>query len=138
MLEKDLDKEILRQFAWMYKDVGFLEKTHAEDIRDEKGRHLATERGKPDLVGCLKGRFLAFEDKMRPNIPTDAQWAYLRKVDMVGGFCGMFVVAGTDCFFVPPEYIANRDFSWRDTTMWVRLGSHKVFNIQPAMERAIK
>lgn len=132
MTEHNLDTRILAQFNAIFKHRGFLEKTHAELIRDQRGRQLATHAGLPDLVGCLDGRYLAFEDKVRPNRPTPAQWAYLRKVIDCGGYAGMFVLSNNIVYFIPPRYIESIEveaFSWTHEQLWLPLGGAQFFSI---------
>lgn len=132
MTEHDLDTRVLTQFNAVFSGRGFLYHTHAELVRDRQGRQLATMAGTPDLVGCLDGRFLAFEDKARPNRPTPAQWTYLRKVIDCGGYAGMFVLANNIVYFIPPRYIESTEvesFSWAHEQLWLPLGGAQFFSI---------
>lgn len=130
MTEHELDAKIISAFHNAFPGgVCFLEKTNAELIRDEHGRHLATERGKPDLVGCIGGRMMCFEDKKHPNTLTIEQHLYLKKAHKAGALVGMFAMKGMDVYFVPPEYLERYEFSWKDLNQWVFCGSANLVRI---------
>lgn len=70
--------------------------------------HAAQERGQPDLIGCLHGRFVGVELKQPGNAPTSLQMKRLREWAAAGGLAGW---ARTEVEFV--ELLEHvDDFEW--------------------------
>lgn len=53
------------------------------------------EAGLPDLIGCVQGRFIAIEVKVKGNRPTEKQAAVLASLNAAGSLT-LIVFAGAD------------------------------------------
>ena len=137
--EADLDKLVLTTFSQTIGDRGILEKTWTEYIRDENGKQLALQNGLPDLVGHIEGLHVEIEDKKFPNRPTAQQYARLRRVNATGGLAAMIVLDPKgEVWWVPPIYIQNFDFSWKDKPSWTKLGTITGINMMQLLVESIE
>jgi len=73
MQEKALQSKIIR---WLKDNGAFVVKQHGG---------VYTEVGIPDLVCCYKGRFIAFELKVKNNTTTKIQDFKIDRIRKVGG-----------------------------------------------------
>lgn len=73
MQEKALQSKIIR---WLKDSGAFVVKQHGG---------VYTEVGIPDLVCCYKGRFIAFELKVKNNTTTKIQDFKIKKIKEAGG-----------------------------------------------------
>lgn len=46
---------------------------------------ISANNGTPDILACLKGRFIGIEAKAGKNKPTDLQTLNLKRIDAAGG-----------------------------------------------------
>lgn len=74
--------------------------------------------GEPDYVGHIMGVYVAIENKVHPNSPTDEQLRWLKTINATGGL-GFLLVQDRDGSYylmLPPE---AWEFSWRRKEGWL-------------------
>ena len=66
--------------AYLKRKGAYVEKNHGSPF---------VVRGRPDLEGCLRGRYFAFEVKRPGQEPTDIQRWALEQILKAGGLCAV-------------------------------------------------
>lgn len=95
MLERDLQKKCLDYCR-------SLQKQGKPVVAINQHGSAFSSRGVPDILLCVKGRFMAVELKVGDNRPTPLQEDYLRRIGMAGGMA--FVITTYEDFVMVMKY----------------------------------
>lgn len=78
---------------------------------------LHANNGTPDILACLKGRFIGIEAKAGKNKPTDLQTLNLKTIDEAGGLA--LVINETNVAELP-KYLANIKAAQSNYTLYCK------------------
>jgi len=78
---------------------------------------LHANNGTPDILACLKGRFIGIEAKAGKNKPTDLQTYNLISIDKAGGLALVINETNVDEL---PKYLTNIKIAQSNYTLYCK------------------
>jgi len=78
---------------------------------------MHANNGTPDILACLRGRFIGIEAKAGSNKPTDLQTSNLISIDKAGGLALVINETNVDSL---PAYLTNVTTSQSNYTLYCK------------------
>ena len=81
---------------------------------------MTTEPGRPDIVCCYKGLFVAIEAKVDNNKPSAQQGIHCRNIWKAGGIaCIVWSIEEVDKLLLNIEYVVQHRYSMQNSILFI-------------------
>ena len=104
-LQERIQKLIIKRGGYCFKNHG----------------DMTTEPGRPDIVCCYKGLFVAIEAKVDNNKPSAQQGIHCRNIWKAGGIaCIVWSTEEVDKLLLNIEYVMQHRYSMQNSILFIR------------------